>query len=208
MNKPSPSFAASCSTRVGLACTLPLALALAGCGGSDESDEERIARTACEVVSDTGSTAVGSGVAGDPAAPELASPYRTGKRAVQARSYMVVSANPLASKAGCDVLKDGGSAVDAAIAVQGVLGLVEPQSSGIGGGAFMLHYRASDRRLQTFDGRETAPAAATVNHLRWIDDVTQQTAPLPNARASGRSIGTPGLLRMLEVAHQQHGSKP
>ena len=208
MNKPPPTFSAIPSARLALARTLPLAIVLAGCGGSDESDEERIARTACEVVSDTGSTPVGSGATGDPAAPELASPYRTGKRAVQARSYMVVSANPLASKAGCDVLKDGGSAVDAAIAVQGVLGLVEPQSSGIGGGAFMLHYRASDRRLQTYDGRETAPAAATENHLRWIDDATQQTAPLPNARASGRSIGTPGVLRMLEVAHQQHGSKP
>jgi gamma-glutamyltranspeptidase/glutathione hydrolase len=118
---------------------------------------------------------------------------------------MVVTANPYASRAGCDVLKAGGTAVDAAVAVQAVLGLVEPQSSGLGGGAFMLHYDAKTKVVDSYDGRETAPAAATPNYLRWIDDVTDHNTPQPNARASGRSIGTPGAVRMLELAHQQHG---
>ena len=128
-----------------------------------------------------------------------------GLQPVQARNYMVVSANPLASQAGCDVLKRGGSAVDAAVATQAVLGLVEPQSSGLGGGAFMLHYNASTKVLQTYDGREQAPAAATENYLRQIS-ATNTAYPLPapatattdgqafaGIRASGRSIGTPGL---------------
>jgi gamma-glutamyltranspeptidase/glutathione hydrolase len=110
----------------------------------------------------------------------------------------------LATKAGCDVLNKGGSAVDAAIATQMVLNLVEPQSSGIGGGAFMLHYDRSSGAVTAYDGRETAPAAATENYLRWIS-ATQQTTPLPNARASGRSIGTPGVLHMLDAAHKDAG---
>jgi gamma-glutamyltranspeptidase len=76
---------------------------------------------------------------------------------VLSKNYMVVTANPLATKAGCDVLKAGGSAADAAVAVQMVLGLVEPQSSGIGGGAFVVHYDAASKTVQTYDGRETAP---------------------------------------------------
>ena len=162
--------------------------------------------TACDVLSTSGSVTVGSGLPGDPAAPEPASGYRLGMQPVYAKTYMVVTANPLATKAGCVVLKKGGSAVDAAIAVQAVLGLVEPQSSGLGGGAFMLHYDAKANKVVAFDGRETAPAAATANYLRWIDDASQQTTPLPNARASGRSIGTPGVLRMLDLAHQTHGT--
>ena len=161
--------------------------------------------TACEVASGSGSVVVGSGLPGDPAAPEPASGYRLGKTAVHAKTYMVSTANPLASRAGCEVLKQGGSAVDAAVAVQMVLGLVEPQSSGLGGGAFMLHYDAAQKKVQAYDGRETAPAAATGNYLRWVSDA-DRTAPLPGgARASGRSIGTPGAVRMLELAHQDHG---
>ena len=100
---------------------------------------------------------------------------------------MVVTANPYASRTGCDVLKAGGTAVDAAVAVQAVLGLVEPQSSGLGGGAFMLHYNAKTKAVDSYDGRETAPAAATPNHLRWVDDATDQTVPIerPLARAFG-----------------------
>jgi gamma-glutamyltranspeptidase/glutathione hydrolase len=120
---------------------------------------------------------------------------------------MVVTANPLATKAGCDVLRAGGSAADAAVAVQMVLGLVEPQSSGIGGGAFVVHYDAASKTVQTYDGRETAPAAANENYLRWVSD-SQQTAPLPNARRSGRAIGTPGTVRVLEMLHKDHGSQP
>jgi gamma-glutamyltranspeptidase/glutathione hydrolase len=178
-----------------------LALLAAGCGGG-VAEEEQLA--ACQTTTADGSVVVGSGAAGDPAAPEPSSGYRTGKTVVKAKSYMVVTANPLASKAGCEVLKNGGSAVDAAVAVQMVLGLVEPQSSGLGGGAFMLHYDAATKTVVSYDGRETAPAAATGDYLRWVSDATR-TTPLPSARASGRSIGTPGAVRMLALAHADHG---
>jgi len=185
--------------------TLLSGLLLAACGGSDFDAAAEAAALECQAGTDTGSVVVGSGLPGDPAAPEPASGYKTGKKVVTSKSYMVVTANPYASRAGCDVLKAGGTAVDAAVAVQAVLGLVEPQSSGLGGGAFMLHYDAKTKVVDSYDGRETAPAAATPNYLRWIDDATDQTTPKPNARASGRSIGTPGAIRMLDLAHKAHG---
>jgi gamma-glutamyltranspeptidase/glutathione hydrolase len=189
-----------------LAWALPLVLA--SCGGNNSDDGGTVSANECQAITDAGAVVVGSGLPGDPAAPEPASGYRLGKKAVTSRTYMVVTANPLASKAGCDILKAGGNAVDAAVTVQAVLGLVEPQSSGLGGGAFMLHYDATAKTVEAYDGRETAPAAATENHLRWIDDVTNQTAPRPSARASGRSIGTPGAVRMLDLAYKEHGKLP
>ena len=180
------------------------ALALAGCGGSDDE----VADSACAVTNASGSVVVGSGLPGDPAAPEPASGYRTGYKPVLSKNYMVVTANPLASRAGCEMLKAGGTAADAAVAVQMVLGLVEPQSSGLGGGAFMLYYDAKAKTVQSYDGRETAPATATENYLRWIDDTTNKTTPLPSTRASGRSIGVPGAVRMLDLAHKDHGKLP
>ncbi|PUE43409.1 gamma-glutamyltransferase family protein [Limnohabitans sp. Hippo3] len=114
----------------------------------------------------------------------------------------VAAANPLATDAGHQVLRAGGSALDAAIAVQMVLGLVEPQSSGIGGGAFLLHF---DGRLVTaHDGRETAPAGAR------SDMFMDQGKPIPfdDAVQSGHSVGVPGAVRMLEAAHRQHGRLP
>lgn len=183
-----------------------LVLAVLGaCGGGGDPAPAPVADTSCQAGTSDGSVAVGSGLPGDPAAPEPASGYRTGYKPVYAKSYMVVTANPLASKAGCDVLKAGGTAADAAVAVQMVLGLVEPQSSGLGGGAFMLYYDAASKTVQAYDGRETAPATATENYLRWIDDTADQTTPVPSARASGRSIGVPGAVRMLGLAHQDHG---
>jgi len=179
------------------------ALLLAGCGGSDVVPDD-----ACMVASSSGgSVTVGSGVPGDPALPEASSGFRLGIKPVTASRYMVVTANPLASKAGCEVLKAGGSAADAAVAVQAVLGLVEPQSSGLGGGTFALHYKASSGKLETYDGRETAPAGATEDYLRYIS-ASQTSTPLPNARASGRSIGTPGTVRLIALLHADHGSKP
>ncbi|CAM3905604.1 gamma-glutamyltransferase [Paracidovorax anthurii] len=182
-------------------------LALAGCGGSGGGGTATSVSqdSACAVVSDSGAVTVGSGLPGDPAAPEPASGYRVGKTSVYARQYMVSTANPLASRAGCEVLRKGGSAVDAAVAVQMVLGLVEPQSSGLGGGAFMLHYDATQKKVQAYDGRETAPAAATENYLRWVSDADRTTPQPGGARASGRSIGTPGAVRMLELAHRDYG---
>jgi gamma-glutamyltranspeptidase/glutathione hydrolase len=184
-------------------------LALTACGGGG-GDGETIGLTptavdACQAITGSGSVVVGSGLAGDPAAPEPASGYRTGKTAVYAKNYMVTTANPLASRAGCNVLKAGGSAVDAAVAVQMVLGLVEPQSSGLGGGAFMLHYDAATKKVVAYDGRETAPAAATPNYLRWVSDSNRTTPQPGGARASGRSIGTPGAVRMLELAQKDYG---
>lgn len=177
-----------------------------GCGGGNDASPDAAADASeCQAITDTGSVVVGSGLAGDPAAPEAASGYKTGKKVVTAKTYMVVTANPYASKAGCDILKAGGTAADAAVAVQAVLGLVEPQSSGLGGGAFMLHYDAKTKVVDSYDGRETAPAAATANYLRYVDDATDLTVPKPNARASGRSVGTPGAIRMLELAQKAHG---
>lgn len=157
----------------------------------------------------------GASLVGEPSAPELPSGFHP-KHRVSAQSYMVVTAHPHATMAGCEVLKKGGSAVDAAIAVQMVLGLVEPQSSGLGGGAVMLHYDAKTHRVQSYDGRETAPAAATEDYLRYVS-ATDTRRPLPaltapdsvpsfNAlRQSGRSVGTPGAVRMLELAYKDHG---
>jgi gamma-glutamyltranspeptidase/glutathione hydrolase len=194
-----------------VAVTLPLTVLLtsllAGCAGPSDLVSPPVVSTACEAPTGTSSVVVGSGLPGDPALPEPSSGYRLGIKPVLAKSYMVVTANPLATKAGCDVLKAGGSAADAAVAVQMVLGLVEPQSSGIGGGAFVVHYNAATKKVQTYDGRETAPAAATENYLRWIS-ATEQTTPLPNARRSGRAIGTPGTVSVLEMLHKDHGAKP
>jgi gamma-glutamyltranspeptidase/glutathione hydrolase len=114
----------------------------------------------------------------------------------------VAAANPLATDAGHQVLRAGGSALDAAIAVQMVLGLVEPQSSGIGGGAFLLHF--DGQKVTAHDGRETAPAGARG------DMFLDQGKPLPFADAvqSGHSVGVPGVVRMLEAAHRQQGRLP
>ena len=178
---------------------------------SCSSDDDFVA---CQQASSSGPVIVGSGVPGDPAIPEAQTGYKLGKKPVTGLSYMAVTANPLASKAGCEVLRDGGTAMDAAVAVQMVLGLVEPQSSGLGGGAFLLHYDASSKTVQTYDGRETAPAAATEDYLRYVSG-SDRTNPLPalatafaSTRASGRSIGTPGAVRMLEMAHKDHGKRP
>ncbi len=115
----------------------------------------------------------------------------------------MAAANPLATDAGYQILKAGGSAVDAAIAVQMVLTLTEPQSSGIGGGAFLLHFNGKD--VEAFDGRETAPAAADERLFLGADG-----KPLPFAEAvvGGRSVGVPGTVRMLEMAHKQYGKLP
>ncbi|MDP3351117.1 MAG: gamma-glutamyltransferase family protein [Hydrogenophaga sp.] len=112
----------------------------------------------------------------------------------------VAAANPLATEAGAQILRAGGSAVDAAIAVQMVLTLVEPQSSGIGGGAFLLHH--DGRKLQAFDGRETAPAAVDE---RLFLNAQGEPLPFPAAVNSGRSVGVPGAVMMLAQAHRQHG---
>lgn len=118
-----------------------------------------------------------------------------------ARGPFVAAANPLAVQAGLDILARGGSAVDAAVAIQAVLGLVEPQSSGLGGGAFMMVYEASTGEITAYDGRETAPAAATPE-LFYEDG---KPLPFMDAVLSGRSTGAPGVVAMLGMAQAAHG---
>ena len=118
---------------------------------------------------------------------------------------MIVTANPLATDAGAAALARGGSAVDAMVAAQFVLNLVEPQSSGIGGGAFMLHWDAKARQLTTFDGRETAPLAASPDLFLQPDGAAM---PFDAAVVGGRSVGTPGTLALIELAHRLHGRLP
>ncbi|EGN75724.1 gamma-glutamyltranspeptidase [Idiomarina sp. A28L] len=133
--------------------------------------------------------------------PEAATGLADNK-VVYADSYMISAANPHAVDAGLAVLREGGTAMDAAVAVQAMLTLVEPQSSGIGGGAFMLYWDNEAKELHNLDARETAPMAATAdlfldsegNAPRWIEAVV-----------GGRSVGTPGVLRGLEAAHQRWG---
>jgi gamma-glutamyltranspeptidase / glutathione hydrolase len=125
----------------------------------------------------------------------------TEKTPVTAKHWMVAAANPLAVEAGSRILKQGGNAVDAAIAVQLVLGLVEPQSSGLGGGAFMLLHDAKANKLFAYDGRETAPAAATPD--RFMKD--GEPMSFYAAVIGGRAVGVPGTVRLLEVAHRRHG---
>ncbi|MEM9108090.1 MAG: gamma-glutamyltransferase [Pseudomonadota bacterium] len=140
--------------------------------------------------------------AADSVAPEIATGVSE-RQAVSAPTHMVAAANPHATKAGHDVLAAGGNAIDAMVAVQLVLGLVEPQSSGIGGGAFLVYFDAGENRLTTYDGRETAPMAATPTLFQ-----TEDGEPMKffDAVVGGRSVGTPGTLKLLHDTHAVHGS--
>jgi gamma-glutamyltranspeptidase/glutathione hydrolase len=135
--------------------------------------------------------------------PERASGYHE-QTLVKSSHFMVATANPLASRAAFNILDQGGNAFDAIIAAQLVLNLVEPQSSGIGGGAFIVAYDAGGQRVQAYDGRETAPAAARSD--RFMHD--GKAIAFWDAVNSGRSVGTPGVLRALELMHRQHGHLP
>jgi gamma-glutamyltranspeptidase / glutathione hydrolase len=130
---------------------------------------------------------------------------RIEREAVRTQKYMVAAANPIAASVGSDILKRGGNAIDAAIAVQLVLGLVEPNASGIGGGGFLVYYDAKSKQIHTYDGRETAPAAAEPN--RFLD---RNGKPLKfyDAVVGGKSVGVPGTVRMLEMTHQKYGKLP
>ncbi len=137
-----------------------------------------------------------------PAMPELASGW-TAKPGWAAKRFMVAAANPLATEAGWRILRQGGNALDAAIAVQMALTLVEPQSSGIGGGAFLLHW--DGRAVKAWDGRETAPAAADERLFLGADG---KPVPFGDAVFGGRAVATPGAVVMLEAAHRTHGKLP
>jgi gamma-glutamyltranspeptidase/glutathione hydrolase len=192
-----------------------VALVLAGCAAQEEGPPQSVAPP-CAIIAN-GTPAPKTPAAPPPGPvttsrnistnPEVATGYRKDMSAVRTSTYAVVTANPLATQAACKVLEAGGTAADALVTAQAVLGLVEPQSSGIGGGGFLLYYDAAAGSVQAYDGREVAPAAATENYLRWISDA-DRTEPKPDARASGRSIGVPGILRLLQDVHTEHGKTP
>ncbi|WP_288856048.1 gamma-glutamyltransferase [uncultured Pseudomonas sp.] len=138
-----------------------------------------------------------------PPAPELGSGYRTDLSTRHAERHMAAAANPLAAEAGREMLRQGGSAIDAAIAMQAVLTLVEPQSSGIGGGAFIMLW--DGHNVQAYDGREIAPAGATERLFLKADGTPMA---FTDAQIGGRSVGTPGVLRALEMAHKKSGHLP
>ena len=136
--------------------------------------------------------------------PEVAAAMKAKEagQPVEANNWMIAAANPHAVSAGAEVLRAGGTAADAMVAVQVVLGLVEPQSSGLGGGAFLVWYDAASREVTTLDGRETAPLAATP---RLFQDETGAPLKFYDAVVGGRSVGTPGTPALLEAAHRRWG---
>lgn len=157
-----------------------------------------------QLVALVGLLLAGRSVAELPPPPEAATAYAL-QPAVQARRFMAVTANPHATAAALEMLRAGGTAVDAAIAAQMVLGLVEPQSSGIGGGGLMLFFDARRKRLQAWDGRETAPLTASAGQL---SDATGKRLDFARAVRDPRAVGTPGLLAMLGLAHREAGRLP
>lgn len=162
-----------------------------------------IAQQAADAVAPETAT-IGPGAAGlvlsDAASAAMAS--RNAGEPVLADDWMVAAANPLAVEAGARVLRDGGTAADAMVAVQTVLGLVEPQSSGLGGGAFLVYYDATTGALSTLDGRETAPLAATPT---LFQDHNGEPLKFFDAVVGGRSVGTPGTPALMETAHRKWG---
>lgn len=138
------------------------------------------------------------------AAPEPAT-FAEARPPVEADRRMVVAAHPLATAAGIEALRNGGGAADAAIAAMMVLGLVEPQSAGLGGGAFLLHWDAGEKALTSWDGRETAPGAARPDRFLGPDG---KPNPWPDMVPGGLSVGVPGLVAMLHEVHSRHGKLP
>lgn len=122
-----------------------------------------------------------------------------------AKHHMIAAANPHAAEAGLEMMRAGGSAVDAAIATQMVLGLVEPESSGIGGGAFMLVYNPKTKHTTSFDGREMAPASARPTMFL---DANGQPRTKADVIPGGLSVGIPGVVKMLWMAHAKYGKLP
>ncbi|AHI64222.1 gamma-glutamyltransferase [Burkholderia thailandensis] len=180
-------------SRAGAIAAAFFAVAAAGCANAPGPSAQNAAASA--------SAASASATPGaSPSEPAELSSW-VDKPGWTAQRDMIAAAHPLAAQAGQEMLKAGGTAVDAAIAAQMVLMLVEPQASGIGGGAFLLH--ANGKTVEAYDGRETAPAAATDRLFYGADG-----KPLPRAAPGARTVGVPGVLRMLELAHRAHGKLP
>ena len=140
----------------------------------------------------------------DAITPEVASGLQA-KVEARAAKFMVAAAHPLAVEAGYQVLRQGGSAIDAMVAVQAMLGLVEPQSSGLGGGAFVVYYDAKEGRLTSYDGRETAPLNS---RPELFQDAQGQSLGFYDAVVGGRSVGTPGTVKLMATLHQRYGQQP
>jgi gamma-glutamyltranspeptidase/glutathione hydrolase len=132
-------------------------------------------------------------------------PQAEARQTTAAAEPFVIAANPLAAEAGLNVLKRGGSAVDAAVAIQAMLSLVEPQSSGVGGGSFLTYFDGRTGKLTVYDGREVAPAQATAGMFL---DASGKPLPFETAVVSGRATGVPGAVKMLALAHDEHGKLP
>nr|WP_246139573.1 gamma-glutamyltransferase [Phaeobacter marinintestinus] len=162
-----------------------------------------IAQTAADAVAPEAATVAEVWALSDRA--EAAMAAKLSGQPVTARTWMIAVANPLAAEAGADVLAQGGSAADAMIAAQSVLGLVEPQSSGLGGGAFLVWYDAETGELTTLDGRETAPLAVTPRLFQSEDG---EPLKFFDAVVGGRSVGTPGTPALMGEAHRRWGRSP
>ena len=142
----------------------------------------------------------------DAVAPETGNTQRIGlSQSITSDNWMIAAANPLAVQAGADVLRRGGNAIDAMVTVQTMLGLVEPQSSGLGGGAFLVYYDANSEKLTTLDGRETAPENATPT---LFQDENGEPLEFYDAVVGGRSVGTPGTPALMKSAHEKWGQLP
>lgn len=141
-----------------------------------------------------------------PANPEIATPLAaSGQKTAYGSRIMVVTAHDEATRVGYEILKGGGTAADAAVAIQLILGLVEPQSSGLGGGGFALYYDKKTNQVYSFDGRETAPSQAGQYLFRGEDGKPME---FYDAAIGGRSVGVPGTVRLLEMLHKRFGGRP
>jgi gamma-glutamyltranspeptidase/glutathione hydrolase len=149
------------------------------------------------------STALAACTAPQASSPQTSAPVASGEWRLSGRA-MISAADQRAVEAGLDAMRAGGSAVDAAIAAHAVLGLVEPQSSGIGGGGYMVVYDRKSNTTTVFDGRETAPAAATADYFT----VNGQNLGFVQAILSGKSVGTPGAIALYKAAHDKYGKRP
>ncbi|MCU1645229.1 MAG: gamma-glutamyltransferase family protein, partial [Nocardia sp.] len=152
----------------GVGAALLLLLGLATSCSSDSDSQQATCATSPNGTPLSASTGSGPTSTNLSLNPEIATGYRTGMKPVHTNTFAVSTANPVSTEAACKVLENGGTAADALIVAQTVLGLVEPQATGIGGGAFMLYYDATTKQIDAYDGRETAPAAATPDYLHWI----------------------------------------
>ena len=152
-------------------------------------------------------TSANAQLATDAVSPEITTALniKNGGKPVLGTKWMVAVANPHAALAAANILKAGGTAIDAAISAQFMLGLVEPQSSGLGGGAFLVYFDAKSGKLTTLDGRETAPMAATP---RLFQDDNGKPLKFFNAVIGGRSVGTPGTPALLWQMHRNWGVTP